>query len=89
MTAPRAKMAQDQAGSQPASRHFAITPTDGLDMNICTRGLYVGVGGDVAIVDRGGTSLVYKNAQAGSVIPIEASQVSATGTTATNLIGMI
>lgn len=68
--------------------HFAITPSDTVDFAYPVRGVYVGVTGNVAVVDRNGTAVTYVAVPAGSVIPICARRVNATNTTATSLVGM-
>ncbi len=72
----------------PGRHHYAITPDDAVDEADYFRGVYVGVTGDVDIVDIDGVSQVYKNAQQGSTIPMQGKRVNDTLTTATNLVGM-
>lgn len=72
----------------PGLHAFAITPDDSNDLAIATRGIYVGVGGDVAVITAGGETVTFKNASAGTTLPIRAARVKATGTTATNLVGL-
>lgn len=74
--------------SDPADNHFAITPSDSVNFSFVTRGIYVGVTGDVAVVTKDGTAITYKNAVQGSVIPVRALRVNATNTTATDLVGL-
>lgn len=67
----------------------AITPHDSTDLAKVTRGIYVGVGGDVSVEMKGtGTAIVFKGAAAGTVIPVRATRVNATGTTATDLVAL-
>lgn len=73
------------SNSGPARAHVAVVADTPL---VSCRGIYVGVAGDVSITDVNGLTLVYKNAAAGAIIPIEAIAVTASGTTATNLIAM-
>lgn len=74
--------------NSPAATAFAITPSDGADLADSTRAIYVGVGGDVKVTTVGGDTVTFVGATAGSVLPIRAKKVFATGTTATNLVGM-
>lgn len=67
-----------------AETHVAIVI--GTAFEKC-RGVYVGVGGDVSIVANGLT-VVYKGAAAGSIIPIAATKVNTSGTTATDLVAL-
>lgn len=75
------------AGDSGAA-HFAITPSDTVNFAFPVRGVYVGGTGDVVVVDRNGTAVTYKAVPTGQVLPIMASRVNATGTTATYLVGM-
>jgi hypothetical protein len=70
---------------------FAITPSDANRVNFTA--LYVGVGGDVALLPEdqnavSGAAVTFKNAPSGSVLPIQGKKVLATGTTATNILGL-
>jgi hypothetical protein len=64
-----------------------ITPSDSADNSYRT--VYVGVTGDVTVVTPKGTSLLFKAVPAGTLIPCKTSKVMATGTTATQLVGLI
>lgn len=68
---------------------FAITPSDATDFTGGpTKGIYVGVAGDLVAVRPDGTAVKFKNAIQGSVIPIVAKRVNTAGTTATDLVGL-
>lgn len=78
------------SATQPAIRYFAITPHDSTDFTQgYVRGIYVGVTGDVVAVNQDGAAITFKNAQQGSILPIEAKRVNSTNTTATNLVGLL
>lgn len=68
---------------------LAVTPSD-TDTFAFPVTIYVGVAGDVAIIPAGGpaTPVVFKNLPAGSLVPVEVSQVRSTATTATNLVAI-
>ena len=53
------------------------------------RGLYVGVSGDVAIVDMMDNDITLEGLAAGVIHPIACKQVKATGTTATGILGVV
>jgi hypothetical protein len=77
-----------QTDERPSASAAAITPhdTNNFAGGVC-RGIYVGVGGNiVAIVN--GTAVTFKGAAAGSVLPIAATRVNATSTTATDLVAL-
>lgn len=72
----------------PASRAFAIVPSDSTDLTTSTRGIYVGVSGDVSLITTGGDTVTLVGVPAGVILPIRASRVRATATTATSLVGL-
>lgn len=75
--------------TQPANKHFDIDAlkSDTVDFLKLSRGVWVGADGDVKI-KVGGLVLLYSGARAGTIIPVMAERVDATGTTATGLVGM-
>lgn len=73
--------------TKPADDFEAVTPSD--TQGVYYRGIYIGVSGDVVLVNKRGVAVTFKNAQAGSVIPASPHRVMATNTTATDLVGMI
>lgn len=76
--------------NSPASQLITITPSDTVPLAGGVRAIWVGGAGDVAVVGLGDlTPKTLIGAQAGQVIPVFAKFVYATGTTATNLIGLI
>ncbi len=72
----------------PGEDGFAITPNDGADLTRVPRSIYVGGAGNIALVTAKGTTLTFVGLGAGQVLPMRANRVLATGTTATNLIGL-
>lgn len=76
-----------RSGSEPAHDFFAITPHASTNFDYLAS-IYVGVAGDVVAINEGDTAVTFKNALAGSILPIKAKRVNATGTTATNLVGL-
>jgi len=72
--------------TDPAVGAYAITPHNTNTQN--ARALYVGVTGDVAVVTRGrSTSVIFKAAPVG-ILPVQVIKVLATGTTATDILGL-
>lgn len=73
----------------PAPNGYAITPDNDADLPDNVRALYVGSAGDIKVdfVDSG-SGVVIKNTTAGSILPVQIKRVYATGTTATNLVGL-
>lgn len=72
----------------PAHSAFAVTPSDTVDLAIATRAIYVGVSGDIKVNMVGTGTVTFTGVPQGAVLPIRASRVYATGTTATTLIGV-
>lgn len=73
----------------PALNFTGITPTNSVAFSFgLTRGLYVGVGGDITIYDADGTGVLFKNVPTGSTLPVRAGGVASTGTAATDIVAL-
>jgi len=72
----------------PSRDYFAITPHNSTNFAFRCRAIRVGGGGDVVAVREDGTAVTFKNCYAGEVLDIVAIRVNATGTTATDLVGL-
>lgn len=69
---------------------FAITPSDTVNFSRETHGgIYVGGTGDVVAVLYDGSTVTFTAVPAGTILPVRAIRVNATGTTATNLVGLV
>tara|TARA_R110000851_G_scaffold186256_1_gene335557 strand:- start:1363 stop:1629 length:267 start_codon:yes stop_codon:yes gene_type:complete len=80
----------DSGLDSPAASSFDITPNDTTDLNVATRGLWVGTGGDVAVIlVKDSASVIIKNVANGYLLATRIKRVLATGTTATDLVGMV
>lgn len=73
----------------PATDAFAIAPNDGADFARPARAIYVGSGGDLALVTMAGSQVLFSSLNAGTILPVSATRVRATGTTATGLVGLL
>ena len=79
-----------QQDTSPALKAFAITPNDTTGMSLPVRALYIGAGGNLVVIPIGQTtSVAFVGVQAGTVLPIAAKLVLATGTTATSIVGLV
>lgn len=79
----------ETALNSPARNSFSITPNDSIDLSVTCRALFIGIGGDVSVILVGDTSpTVFKNIQAGTIVPISVKRVEATLTTATDILGL-
>lgn len=70
-----------------ATEAVAITPSDSATLKP-TKGLYVGVSGNVSVVLEGGSAVVFTNLASGMIHPIAVKQVKSTNTTATNILAV-
>lgn len=77
---------EDQTGA--IRRGAAIVPNDAADLAAETRAIYVGSAGDVAVVLISGDVLTFAGVPAGTLLPVRAIRVKATGTTAGLLLGL-
>jgi hypothetical protein len=79
----------DNATQAPATNAFAITPHDSTELTFTTRALYVGGAGNVVVRLSGdAANVTLVGVVAGTILPIRVILVPATGTTATNIIGL-
>ena len=74
--------------TSPAVGAAAITPSDSVVLPATTRALYVGTAGNLRAQMVSGEVVTFTNLVAGSFYPLRLSQVMATGTTASGLIGL-
>lgn len=75
--------------NDPARDAFVIAPSDATPLAVLPRAIYVGGGGAITLrcVDSG-ADVVFRNLAGGQILDVRASHVRATGTTATDLIGL-
>ena len=84
-------MAQNNDDIRPGMMFKNVTPADGTriqdaDSNdVLTRGILLGVAGDIAIKDQDNTTVVISGLAAGVIHPISTYEILATGTTATDI----
>jgi hypothetical protein len=64
-----------------------FAPSDTVVYSPPLQGVYVGSAGNVTLVTPAGTSLLFTAPPIGSIIPVQAAKVMATGTTAGALVG--
>jgi nitrogen fixation protein len=72
--------------TSPPEHGAAVVP--GTDLAHVTRALYVGGGGNLAVRLQDGTELTLANMPAGTLLPIRVTRILATGTTATEIVGL-
>jgi hypothetical protein len=78
-----------QPGLQtPVRNSFAITPSDSAELPFVTRAIFVGSAVDItARLADDTASVTFKAVAAGSMLPIRARQIYATGTNASLMVG--
>lgn len=86
-------MARDRWGALggigSAELVFAISPNDSTDLQEVTRGIYVGIAGNVAVMLLDGTvPSPFIAVPAGTVLPVRVKRVMSTNTTAGSMMGL-
>jgi hypothetical protein len=74
--------------SYPAEHAEAVTPSDSNDLLVMSRALYVGSGGNIAVITASGATVTFTGVLSGSILPIRVSRVKSTGTTASALVAI-
>lgn len=70
-----------------AAKAAAVTPSD-VTILPTTRGLYIGTGGDVAVVMADGGSAVTFSSVLAGFMPVQVTKVMSTNTTASNILAL-
>jgi hypothetical protein len=70
-----------------SNRWVAVAPSDTVSFTEVPRAIYVGVTGDVTMVDSVGNTVLFKAMPVGEHAE-QPSQIKATGTTATNIVAL-
>ncbi len=73
----------------PAGDAFDITPSDVTDLESITRGIYCGIDGDLHVIMKSGREVTFKNLAGGMAHGMRVSKVFATGTTVTDILGLL
>jgi hypothetical protein len=73
----------------PARNCFSITPNDTAALPFVPKAIYIGTGGNLVIraIDSS-SDVTFTNVPNGTILDIRATSIRATGTSATNLIGL-
>lgn len=72
----------------PAGHAEAVTPHDTTSFDREMEGLYIGAGGDVAVVLPSGTAIVFVGVPTGTFLPVRCIRVNATSTTAASIVAL-
>jgi hypothetical protein len=86
---------ESQISQAPASSAISIQPSDEDFLEVPTRAIYVGTGGSITAVLAGQqganpsiSAFVFNEVPQGTILPIRAVAILATGTDAENLVGL-
>jgi hypothetical protein len=74
--------------SGPATKIADVTLHDSTPLNPPSAALFVGTGGDVKVTAVDGGTSTFKNVASGTVLPVAATVVFSTGTTASNIVAL-
>lgn len=72
----------------PARRGATVTPSDDEPLAQVTRAIYVGGAGDVAVEMADGDSVVFVGLTGGTLLPVRAARILATGTSAGAILAL-
>lgn len=72
----------------PAVDGFTVTPHDANPLTRTPRALFIGTGGNLVVTTMKGTDITLKNIASGSIVSVRVNKVKATGTTATDIVGL-
>ena len=80
----------DHASSlvSPASSGAGVTPSDSGELPQVSRALYVAQGGDLALELASGAQVTLGGVPSGTVLPVRARRVRASGTTASGVVAL-
>ncbi|PHR59883.1 MAG: hypothetical protein COA47_08860 [Robiginitomaculum sp.] len=73
----------------PAAHAFAIVPDDANDLPEVTRALFVGIGGDITVITKSGSEVLFSGLASGDILPVRTLRIKATGTSAGNIVGLV
>ncbi|WCJ64903.1 MULTISPECIES: spike base protein, RCAP_Rcc01079 family [Agrobacterium] len=72
----------------PALHAFDVVPDDVNPLPSPTRAIYVGNAGHLCLTLLSGATVTFQNLPAGSLLPVRATRVLSTRTTATGIVGL-
>ncbi|KEO88621.1 hypothetical protein EH31_16835 [Erythrobacter longus] len=87
---PQDPFSSTDSVTSPAREWFDIVPNDNSDLSFVPKAIFVGTGGDLVVSSAStNTEVIFRNVPSGSVLDIRPAAVRETGTTATDLVGLI
>jgi len=87
---PQDPFSSTDSVTSPSREWFDIAPSDNLDLSFIPKAIYVGTGGDLVVSSaRTNSEVIFRNVPSGAVLDIRPAAVRDTGTTASDLVGLI
>lgn len=75
--------------SHPSYDYAAVTPNNSVDLpGGQARAFYIGGAGSIVLRDSAGDDVTFVAVNSGSILPVSAKRVLASGTTATNIVAL-
>lgn len=75
--------------SEPSVSASAVTPSDSTTFSPIPRGLYVGTGGNLAVLMANDTlPVTFENVAGGTILPLQVTKVMSTNTTADDIVAL-
>jgi hypothetical protein len=75
--------------SSPATRAMAVVPHDVNALADIPKALFVGTGGTIVLRgSAGGADVTFRNVPAGTILPVRAQYIRATGTSAADIVAL-
>jgi hypothetical protein len=74
--------------NDPYTNAVAVTPHDTNDLTYVTRGVYVGGAGTLKVNMQDSGTVTFTGVPVGTLLPIRATRVYSTGTTATTILAL-
>ena len=72
----------------PARSATTVAPSDATSLPNVSRAIYVGQGGDLSVTMVDGDDVTFEAVPSGVLLPIRASIIKSTGTTATSIVSL-
>lgn len=74
--------------NSPAGNFAPVTKSDTVDIATRPRALYVGTGGALVLRNAEGQAVVFANVPSGTLLPVRARRVMATGSAADDIVAL-
>lgn len=84
---PKSKGSVENLG--PATGALTVTPNDTTKLATVARALWVGAGGNVAVLMEDDTTATFVGVPTGTVLPIRVQRVNSTNTTASSIVALL